>query len=85
MAVQEYCPPDNCYSPIAIIRQSLFAIRCRFWLGSSIALPLFVLKRKRSWHNSNRLLQRALTKGAYMRPEGAPKCPFDLHAANLSG
>jgi hypothetical protein len=44
MAVQEYRPPDNCYSPIAIIRQSLFAIRCRFWLGSSIALPLFVLK-----------------------------------------
>ncbi|MFA0734475.1 MAG: hypothetical protein OGMRLDGQ_000975, partial [Candidatus Fervidibacter sp.] len=26
-----------------------------------------VEKREKLWHNGNRLLQRALTKGAYMR------------------
>jgi hypothetical protein len=31
-AAQERCPPEK------TIRQSLFAIRCRFWLGRNIAL-----------------------------------------------
>ncbi|MFA0742732.1 MAG: hypothetical protein DFNUSKGM_002860 [Candidatus Fervidibacter sacchari] len=80
MAVQEHRPPDNCYSPIAICHSLSFLAR-----QEPRPPALRVEKRKMLWHNSNRLLQRALTKGAYMRPEGAPKCPFDLHAANLSG
>ena len=43
-AVQEHCPPEKLFA----IRHSLFATRCRFWLGRSLALPLHFVPRPAS-------------------------------------
>ncbi len=41
-AAQEHCPPPN---SLYTIRHSLIAIRRHFWLGRSLALPIFPVPR----------------------------------------